>query len=343
MKRSTFVILLFALLFSLTACTNDKESSTTPVDDKPKEKTETTVNKEVEKSYTETELSVDVEGGKLSATLLVPKELEKSSVVPVVLFVPGSGPTPRDGVCNESKILAEKLAENDIASLRYDKRGLKGSANIKVGEETIRVSDYTDDVKALIQYLKKDERFLTIYVLGHSQGALYGAIAAKDENIDGFISLAGPSRPIDEVIKEQIINNKANPKEIVDESFAIVDSLKAGKKVEKMSAVLKPLFRPSIQGYMMDWMTYNPVEVYKALGDIPMMIIQGKHDIQVSVEDAEILSKALPSAKLVLIDKMTHVLKDTETDGQMENMLIYKDFQKDVNEELVLSIVEFVK
>ncbi len=295
--------------------------------------------------YIEELTKIEVEGGKLSGILMLPQtEDSLSESVPVVLLVPGSGPVPKNGLVNETFQLAEKLAESNIATLRYDKRGTYDSSGIKVDENTIKVADYVDDIVQILKQLKGDDRFSKVFLLGHSQGGLFGALAIKEEGVDGFISLAGPGRTIDEVTMEQIEKNKANPKEIVDEARVILDSLKKGERVEEVNDVLNPLFRPSLQNYMMDWIRYNPAEVYSELTEVPMLIIQGTHDWNVSVEDAEILSKANPKAKLVLIEKMSHFLKDVNSkDDLMEVMLLANDPDRELNSELVKSIVDFVQ
>ena len=60
----------------------------------------------------------------------------QESGYPVVLIIPGSGPTDMDGNSaalpgknNSLKYLAEGLAGKGIASLRYDKRGIASSAS----------------------------------------------------------------------------------------------------------------------------------------------------------------------------------------------------------------------
>lgn len=296
--------------------------------------------KEKAKPYTEEASEISVDGGTLGCTITLPEKVEGE--IPVILMIPGSGPTPKDGIANEFADLAHDLAENKIASLRYDKRGILDSSNIVLDEEKVRVSDYVGDIEALISNLKHYKRFSKVFVLGHSQGGLYGALAIQKEKVAGFISLAAPGRNIDEVVYEQITNNKANPEELVKESRDILDSLKSGKKVNNMSKVLQPLFRPSVQPYLMDWMRYNPAEVYKTIADTPTLIIQGKNDRQVFVKDAELLKKANPKAKLIILDNMTHVLKDVkDKDNEEEYTEVFIDPEKGVNKEMVDAIVLF--
>ncbi len=112
----------------------------------------------------------------------------------MVIFIQGSGLTNRDGnqsgmKSDFSKKIAHQLAENKIASFRFDKRSIKAQ-ELKL--ETISFDDLITDVENILSYFKK-ENFSKYIIAGHSQGSLVGMIAARD-NADAFISLAGPRR-----------------------------------------------------------------------------------------------------------------------------------------------------
>ena len=71
--------------------------------------------------------------------------------MPVVLLLSGSGPTDRNGNSpmlpgknNSLLMLAEGLASNGIASLRYDKRGVGESAGAMVAEADLRFDTYVE-------------------------------------------------------------------------------------------------------------------------------------------------------------------------------------------------------
>ncbi len=320
MRKNTIIVLMVLLIF-LVSCGSEK-------------------GEKAELPYIEENVKIKVDGGEIAGIITIPKDKDN---MPVVLIVPGSGAVPKDGFVNELKQLSTSLANNDIATLRYDKRGIYDSSNIKFEEKDVRVNRYVSDIEVILKYLKGDSRFSKVFLLGHSQGGHFGAIAIKRESVDGFISLAAPGRAIDEILIEQINNNKANTKEIIEESTDIIQSLKDGEKVEDMSDVLKPLFRRDIQNYMIDWMKLDPVKDYSAISKTPTVIIQGKNDIQISVKDAENLSKSIPEAKLFMIENMSHVLKDVKSkDDMKEQMEIYKDPDIPINTELVDIIVDFV-
>ena len=113
--------------------------------------------------------------GQIKGKLLLPGGVK---TCPVVLIIAGSGPTDMDGNSaignlrnNSLKFLAEGLAANGIASLRFDKRGIGTSASAGKEEAKLRFEDYVNDVTGWIDYLSKEKRFTTITVAGHSEGA----------------------------------------------------------------------------------------------------------------------------------------------------------------------------
>lgn len=107
--------------------------------------------------------------------------------VPVVLIIAGSGPTDRDSnnayglLTDSSKMIAYELAQNGIASVRYDKRGIGESSKAMKSEEDLVFDDYIDDAVNWVQMLNNDKRFSKIIILGHSEGSLIGMIAAKKQ------------------------------------------------------------------------------------------------------------------------------------------------------------------
>jgi pimeloyl-ACP methyl ester carboxylesterase len=219
---------------------------------------------------------------------------------------------------NSLKNLAHDLAKNGIATLRYDKRGIAASQQALTREEDLRFEDLVEDAKGWVFQLKQDKKYKRIVVIGHSEGSLIGMLAAKEA--DQFISLAGAGKSADLILKEQLNNL---PQMLKDVAFPIIDSLKVGKTVDKINPLLQSLFRKSVQPYLISWFKYDPAQELKKLNK-PTLLIQGDKDIQVGVEDAKLLAQVVPSAKLVIINKMNHIFKIIEGDKK-ENMASYKD------------------
>ena len=101
------------------------------------------------------------------------------------------------------------------------------------------------------------------------------------------------------------------------------------------------LFRPSVQPYLISWLRYDPAKEIAKLR-IPVLIVQGKTDLQASVEDANALSKGSSAAKLVWIEGMNHVLK-TVPDDQKSQISSYSDPKLPVAPDLIEAIVSFAK
>jgi len=289
-----------------------------------------------------TPVPLETPSGTISGSLVEPEQV-KNGAVPVILIVAGSGPTDRNGNqpptlnCNTYLMLAQALQEHGIASVRYDKRGVGASAKMVEGDESrLRFDDYVDDVRLWIELLAQEKKYSKIIVAGHSEGSLVGMIACSQSGqANGFISLCGTGRPIDEVILEQLMR-KSNP--LHDAMVPLLHELKQGKTVENVPQELMGLARPSVQPYMISWLKYDPRDEIKKL-TIPVMIVQGTTDIQISLTDAENLAEANPNAKKTIIRNMDHVLK---TSPSLLIQLNYSNPKSPLHKELLPGVISFI-
>lgn len=290
----------------------------------------------------ETDMVLKTATGDIYGTLTV---ADNSKATPVVLIIAGSGPTDRNGnsalgvKTNAYQMLAQDFAKNGISSLRFDKRGIAQSKAAMTSESDLRFETSIKDATDWISLLKSDKRFSSVIVLGHSEGSLIGMIAAGQSKVAKFISIAGVGKPADRILQEQLRTKL--PMSLLEESNGILDSLKAGKTVAKVNPSLISIYRPSVQPYMISWIKYDPAKEISKL-KIPVMIIQGTTDLQVTVEDAKLLSAARPDAKLLILENMNHVLKEAEADVQ-KNMATYKDPALALKAGLMEGIVQFIK
>lgn len=281
------------------------------------------------------------ETGNLMGTLLLPKT---TSVPPTVLIIAGSGPTDRNGnfpmgANNSLKMLAEGLCQNGIASIRYDKRGIGESSAAGLAEQDLRFEHYVDDVKAWIAWIHKDARFGDLTIVGHSEGSLLGMIASQDKSVTNFVSVSGAGSPAGDLIREQL---KEQPPVVLEQALPILEKLEEGQTTvqEEVPQMLFALFRPSVQPYMVSWFKYDPQEEIAKLS-CPVLLVQGTTDIQVSTEEAEKLAKAHPSAQMVLLEGMNHVLK-TAPANRMENLVTYSNPDLPLHPELISKIASFI-
>jgi pimeloyl-ACP methyl ester carboxylesterase len=277
-----------------------------------------------------TPVELTVPGGKVSGTLLMPAA--PAAKTPVVLIIAGSGPTDRDGNSpalpgknNSYRLLAEALAADGIASLRYDKRGIGQSRVTGLKEIDLRFETFVSDAASWISFLRNDPRFGTITVAGHSEGSLIGMLAARAARADAFVSVAGVARRASDVLRDQLRPQLAAMPEIWQGSETILASLEAGKTVDTIppEPILAQLYRTSVQPYMISWLKYVPSAELARL-TMPVAIVQGTTDIQVQVSEAEALHTAKMDAQFVVIDGMNHVMKMVPAD-RTQQIASYSD------------------
>jgi len=278
----------------------------------------------------------------VEGTLLTPNTKTNT----LAIIIPDSGPTDRDGnqnfmKNNSLKFLAQDLSYNGIATFRYDKRALtmlkKGVNEKKIKQ--VRFDDFVADAQKVVNYFKNRNRYDKIYIIGHSQGSLVGMLAAT-ENVDGFISIAGSGKPIDQIILEQIGMMGAN--DLVESAKKTFDIMKTGKIDKNFNPGLANIFSLDVQPFIMNWISYSPTEELAKL-NIPTLIINGTNDIQVSTEEAELLKKANDDAKLVLIENMNHVFKIVASKDSQENTKTYNMPLLKNTTELAEKIIAFIK
>ncbi|MDN4544834.1 alpha/beta hydrolase [Pseudomonas sp. C32] len=286
-------------------------------------------------------ITLDTGAGELFGSLLLPKS---DNPVPVVLLISGSGPTDRDGNNTDGgrndslKRLAWVLAKHNIASVRYDKRGVAASLAATPDERNLSIEAYVADAEAWGRKLKSDPRFGQLILLGHSEGALIASLAAPSVDAAGVISLSGSARPVDEVIRQQLSNRLPPP--LMLRSNELLDSLKAGKTDQNVPPQLQVIFRPSVQPYLISLFRQDPAAAFAKL-KMPALIIQGSNDIQVGVNDARLLKAAKPDAELVLIEGMNHVLRIVPNDVKRQ-LASYKDPNLPLAAELGTRIIGFI-
>lgn len=274
----------------------------------------------------------------IDGTLLTPKDNTKASLV---IIIAGSGPTDRDGnqnflKSNALKKLAIGLTNNNIATFRYDKRIVKQIRKNKV-DKNIMFDDFVTDAKAVIDYFKTNYDFKNIYVAGHSQGSLVGIIAAKNR-ADGLISIAGAGQAIDQVILEQI--EKTAPM-FTEDTKRIFGVLAEGKTTTNFPPALASIFNLDVQPFIANWMSYKPQEEIKKL-EMPILIINGTKDLQVSEAEAKLLNDAARTSTLKIIENMNHVMVPI-TGGDLENSKSYNETARTLSPQLIDSIVKFIK
>lgn len=288
-----------------------------------------------EKPFIEKELRINQH---VDGTLTTPTNSKHSKTIAIIIG--GSGPTDRNGNQNflkndALKKLSYALADYGITTFRYDKRIVKQIHNRNV-DPNIMFDDFVDDAISVVSYFSAAGNYDKVFVIGHSQGSLVGLLASK-KDVSGFISLAGAGQNIGDVLVEQI--SKTAP-QFTEDTKRIVADLKTKKTVNDYPPALESVFRKDIQKFMMNWMAYEPTEIIKEL-DIPILILNGSKDLQVSVEEAKNLKDAAPNAQIEIIENMNHVLVNIAGD-ELENSKSYNEPYRKISPKLVEHISTFI-
>lgn len=301
---------------------------------------------ETSKLY-ESKLAVKTGTLEMPGMLCVPNNI---TYPPIVILVAGSGPNDKDetiGPNKPFKDIALGLASNGIASLRYDKRTLTHGAKLdmnKTGLNEEVIEDVLSAVKILRAHpLTKESK---IIVAGHSLGAMCAPIiASKSKDVSAIIMLAGPARPLEDLILEQfryIGSLDSTVKDIEKElapmkqQVALVKDAKALKKAEAKDL---PLNLSSF--YWQSIKKYDQLKTAKKVKQ-PILVLQGERDYQVLMTDFNLWKKELevnPKNKFKSYEKLNHLFIKGEgkpNPGEYDN-------QGNVEHTVILDILEFVK
>ncbi len=285
---------------------------------------------------TSEEVSLNNQGVDLPGTLTFAEE--KS---PLIIWVHGSGQIDRNGnqsaqniTANYIKQFRDAINKKGIAFFSYDKR-TANPKNAQFLKEGVLFKDFVLDAREVIHHFKNDPRFSKIILIGHSQGSLVGMLASK--NIDAYISLAGPGESIDKTIIRQLTNQSPEFGEIATAHFK---ELRETGDIKEVNPNLISIFAKPNLPFFESWIQYDPLNEIKKV-TVPMLIVNGTKDIQVSVEDAKVLHNANSKSKLEIIKDMNHVLKQINKDE--DNLKSYYSADFPLSTELIDTIVSFIK
>jgi len=270
-----------------------------------------------------TEVVIDGPGGKLGGTLLLPKQTQGKAAQgigkpPVVVFITGSGPQDRDETVFGHRIfepIALALAEEGIASLRCDDRGIGASTG---DFATATTHDLTADTRAQIEWLRTQGQVdpARIGVIGHSEGGLIATLLAGAEPpaCAFAVLLAPPAVSGRQILSEQskdiLISMQADaacvafatemhglmmdkaiegkPEAEMREAVAACVSaqLACNKKFPATEAMIEVATDQAVKQMRSPWMrvflTLDPQPSIARLG-VPVLVLFGERDLQVSL------------------------------------------------------------
>jgi dienelactone hydrolase len=258
-------------------------------------------------SFHETSLTVTSGRWQLPGTLTLPNG---DGPFPAVVLVHGSGPNDADetiGPNKPFKDLAWGLASRGVGVLRYVKRSRQYGADSTDDVSKFTVNQETiDDARAAIALAAANPKIDSkrVFLLGHSLGAfLAPRIASGEPKIAGLVMLAGSTRPLDQIIVEQV-------RYIVTQEHLPAETAK--KKIQEAEGWARDMDRPDLKpgdqvemlgtkipgSYFLDLRGYDPAATAAKL-TLPMLVLQGERDYQVLMVDFEGWKKALGGRKNV--------------------------------------------
>ncbi len=280
------------------------------------------------------------DGIPLYGTLTMP---EKPNNPQLAVIVPGFGNIDENGNNKKSQIntyksIAHSLARYNIATLRYAKRYADKYYSNFEQKTKVTIDVNIKDLLAWIDAVKQLQKFEKIILIGHSEGALVGTIVAQQTKIHKFISIAGCGRTFDQVLANQLL---IHSKYLHDEYLKIIEKLKKGQTVKHVPIGLKKFLGTEKQEYFLSCLKYDPAREIAKL-KIPVLVIQGTADLHMDVVDAQLLAKANPEAKLVIIENMNHIMTLVKSKDLLVNLSYY--LQKDIKiaDQLIHEIVNFI-
>ena len=259
------------------------------------------------------ELNIKSGNLELNGTLLTP---ENDSLKKLVIFIHGSGPNDRDETIFENKPfkdVSESLYKRGIASYRFDKKVFSNPESFN--DNSTIDEEITNDILDIINYFKNDNQFSNyeIIILGHSLGAyLTPRIINKSNKVSKAIMLAGNARSLDKLIIEQYnYLYELNPTEDLKNELGklknqifLLHSKRFNLNTSKENLPLN-----LSANYWQSILDYNPLKEGKKI-KIPMLILHGERDYQVTMKDFELWKKSLDNNKkatFISYPKLNHL------------------------------------
>jgi pimeloyl-ACP methyl ester carboxylesterase len=261
------------------------------------------------------EQTIDISG--LAATYVRP---QGTASAPHAVIIAGSGATDRDGnnlaglKTDSYKLLAQGLAERGIATVRYDKRGVAGSAALARNERELTIELFAADAVKVAAWTKERAHGAPLVLIGHSEGGMVALLAAKRAGAKALVLLTTPGRPYGVILREQF-TRPGVPRALSRTAVGIIAALEEGKEVPHVDQGLALAFRPSAQPFLISAMKIDPAERLRAL-HLPAMVVGGGLDIQIGKTDFDALTGIGANDDAYWDPTMGHTLKEMSPNAQ---------------------------
>jgi uncharacterized protein len=251
------------------------------------------VNRLEESRFDEKELIVDGGGPDLGGTLTLP---EGEGPFPALIMIPGSGPADRNSTIGPNRLffdLAQGLAENGVATLRYDKRTFYYQQNPETATDSILKNltlqeEMVDDAEAAFRLLIEQENIDPdrCFILGHSLGAIGGPLVSRSLEQDevpvkGLVLMAPPARDLLTIMLEQYeyLNQLGTLSDELLEEY-----LHYGNRIRDAQVGLDETILGAYLNYWDSVVYLKPLRNFQAQ-DAPALLLFGERDYQVPRTD----------------------------------------------------------
>lgn len=304
------------------------------------------------------------DGAVMAATLTLPASIAPGAKVPAVVMVTGSGPQNRDEEIFEHKpfaVIADCLARNGIASLRYDDRGTgKSTGDFRSATTTT----FKDDALSGIRFLRGVAPVGKVGVLGHSEGGTIAFMIGAGGEADFVISLAGMAESGKETLMRQNRHGIASlplPADAVESSLSLIDKLFDTIAGQARNGVSAPIDADSIarasglhvpeeimasiratQQVRTPWfdafVILDPADYLKQVR-CPILAVNGEKDTQVHPDNLTVIQQLAPQAEVHLMPGLNHLLQHAVT-GEVSE---YGTIRETIAPEVLDAIVRFIR
>ncbi|PTR25643.1 hypothetical protein C8K36_10673 [Rhodococcus sp. OK519] len=286
------------------------------------------------------------DGTVLAGTLTVPAGAEAG---PVAVILSGSGEMNRDGdhaklPIGLSRALAEALARNGIASLRYDKRGVPRSGG---GYLSAGMSDNLADAAAAVEWLRTTGGFArnAVAVIGHSEGACLAAALGADREVDpaAVVLLACPAVTGREVLLWQsgkAVDGLPGPARAALRLVRVDVKAKQRKALDKLYRTTDDTARMGLRRinarWLREFLDFDPKPILQE-NSSPVLAITGAKDLQVDPDDLSRIAELVPTeVDTVRVPDLTHLVRRDPGAPSLRN---YRRLVREPVDAEVLSLV----
>ncbi len=280
------------------------------------------------------------DGKELPGTLTIPQSEEPG---PLVILVHGSGPNDRDETIYGNTVfkdIAYLLAQEGIASYRYDKRTLVYNEEL-IGDYDFTVYDETIyDVVDIVSILKSNEEISAseIYILGHSLGGYCIPRIAQLTEVAGYIMMAAPASDLRTLMEYQY--NYLS--QFQEDKTAFNEAINALSKLDDIDALSEEEFiMGSYSAYWQDILNYDVLLESDAI-DVKTLVLQGEEDYQVPMSEFNMWKQHHENNELwtfISYEGLSHLMMP----GNLgEDPTEYYMIRNNVNSEVTKDIASFI-